>query len=367
MEHELHTTGTAIIEALAANGVTDLFGIPGTHNLELYRGLSQQPAITHVVTRHEQGAAYAADGYARASGRPGVVITTSGPGLTNALTGMASAYADSVPVLVISPGVPAGLERQDIGWLHEVKDQRAAVDNLVTRSVRPATPQQAVDAVHEAFARWAVERPRPVHVEIPCDVLGQPWAGPAGPRWPAPRRAAPEPAAVAEVVRLLGRTGGVVIIAGGGSVDAAAAVTKLAERVDAPVLTTPMGKGVIDESHPLAVGEFAASPAARALIGGAGLVLAFGTELGGLARHDFRGTLVRVDLDTAQLHKNVRADIAIHSDARAAATALLALVVDPPIQRGAAAAAASARAACLEQIEPRAGKWRAVQEALAKV
>jgi thiamine pyrophosphate-dependent acetolactate synthase large subunit-like protein len=367
MDQELHTTGTAIIAALAANGVTDVFGIPGTHNLELYRGLARQAAITHVVTRHEQGAAYAADGYARASGRPGVVITTSGPGLTNALTGMANAYADSVPMLVISPGIPAGLERQDIGWLHEVKDQRAAVDNLVTRSVRPATPQQAVDAIHETFARWAAERPRPVHVEIPYDVLEQPWDEPAGPRWPAPHRAAPAPAALAEVVRLLGRTGGVVIIAGGGSVDAAAAITKLAERIDAPVLTTTLGKGVIDESHPLAVGEFAASPAASALINGADLVLAFGTELGGFAGHDFRGTLVRVDIDPAQLHKNVRAGIAIHADVRAAATALLASVVDPPIQRGAAAAAAAARAACLEQIEPRAGKWRPVQEVLGKV
>ena len=104
---ETVTGGAAVIDSLVAQGVTDVFGIPGTHNLELYRYLPES-GIRHIVTRHEQGAGYAADGYARVSGHPGVLITTSGPGITNAATALATAYADSIPVLAVSPGPPRG-------------------------------------------------------------------------------------------------------------------------------------------------------------------------------------------------------------------------------------------------------------------
>lgn len=364
MSDATRTTGTAMIEALEANGVSLVFGVPGTHNLELYRGINQS-SITHVVPRHEQGAAYAADGYTRSTGRPGVVITTSGPGLTNALTGMTNAYADSIPMLVISPGIPTGQERLDFGWLHEVKDQRTAVDNLVTRSVRPGTPQQAIDAIHETFARWAVERPRPVHLEIPLDVLELPWEGEVPPAWPRPHAPAPSPGALAAVLAALGAASRVVIFAGGGSVDASAAITSLAIALDAPVITTTLGKGVLDEQHPLAVGEFSGSPGTAGLVAGADVVLAFGTELGGFARYpEFGGTLVRFDIDTAQLQKNVRADIAITSDSRLGAEAILALLPSGAAQRGGAELAQSARLACLADMEPRSGKWRSIQAAL---
>lgn len=364
MSDALRTTGTAMIEALEANGVSLIFGIPGTHNLELYRGINQS-SITHVVPRHEQGATYAADGYTRSTGRPGVVITTSGPGLTNALTGMTNAYADSIPMLVISPGIPTGQERLDFGWLHEVKDQRTAVDNLVTRSVRPGTPQQAIDAIHETFARWAVERPRPVHIEIPLDVLELPWEGEVAPAWPRPHAPAPDPAGLAAVMAALGSASSVVIFAGGGSVDASAAITALAIALDAPVITTTLGKGVLNEEHPLAVGEFSGYPGTAAMVNGADVALAFGTELGGFARYpEFGGTLIRFDIDTSQLQKNVRADIAINSDSRLAAEAILAQLPTEPASRGGAELAQAARAACLADMEPSIGKWRSIQEAL---
>lgn len=364
MSDATRTTGTAMIEALEANGVSLIFGIPGTHNLELYRGINQS-SITHVVPRHEQGAAYAADGYTRSTGRPGVVITTSGPGLTNALTGMTNAYADSIPMLVISPGIPTGQERLDFGWLHEVKDQRTAVDNLVTRSVRPGTPQQAIDAIHETFARWAVERPRPVHIEIPLDVLELPWEGEVAPAWPRPHAPAPDPAGLSAVLAALGAASQVVIFAGGGSVGASAAITELSIALDAPVITTTLGKGVLNEEHPLAVGEFTGYPGTADLVNGADVVLAFGTELGGFARYpDFGGTLIRFDIDTAQLQKNVRADIAINSDTRLAAEAILGGLAGPVGNRGGAALAQAARAACLADMGPRVAKWQAIQEAL---
>src|SRR5215207_11324695 len=110
------TGGQLAVRSLAAHGVEIVFGIPGTHNLELYAHLGEH-AIRHVSPRHEQGGGYAADGYARASGRPGVVIATSGPGVINTATAAATAYADSVPMLVVSPSMPTGVEGRDTGHL----------------------------------------------------------------------------------------------------------------------------------------------------------------------------------------------------------------------------------------------------------
>ncbi|MBB5135437.1 acetolactate synthase-1/2/3 large subunit [Thermocatellispora tengchongensis] len=361
------TTGTAMAEALAANGADLAFGIPGTHNLELYRGMAAC-GIRHVVTRHEQGAGYAADGYARVTGRPGLVVTTSGPGLMNAMAAMGTAYADSVPLLVISPGVPTGRERAGYGWLHEMKDQRAAADGAVARSVRPGTPAQAVEAIHETFARWAVERPRPVHIEVPLDVLEAGWDGEVPRPWRPPCPPAPSPRAVAEALGLLAGAASPVIVAGGGAAGAAAPLRRVAEAVGAPVVTTTAGKGVLDEDHPLAVGAFPGLPAARDLMREADVLLVVGSELGdaevpeGLAP---RGAVIRIDLDPAQSHKNVRATLPVHADAGEALTALAAgLAPSSAARRAGERRAAGVRARCLEQAAVHGGRWRAVQDAL---
>lgn len=366
--HDIETTGTAIVAALIANGVDTVFGIPGTHNIEIYRGIERTDGLRHVLTRHEQGAAYAADGYARATGRPGVVVTTSGPGLTNAITGIANAYADSIPMLVISPGIPRGQERSDIGWLHEMKDQRSALDDIADRSVRPGSPRAAVDAVHEAFARWRAERPRPVHIEVPLDVLEQPWTAADGDpavAWPAPHAAAAAPDAVAQVARLVAEaTGTIVIVAGGGAVDATVELTALAERIDAVVLTTTLGKGSIDERHVLAVGEFAVYEAAAPLLHGAALILAIGTELGNPDLYaEATAPLVRVDVSPAQVHKNVRADVAVVSDAARFCGALAAAVA-PRAAGDATAVAARTRRDVLAELAPVTERWEAIQTAL---
>ncbi|GLW26773.1 hypothetical protein Mame01_68150 [Microbispora amethystogenes] len=369
------TTGTAMAEALAANGAALAFGIPGTHNLELYRGMAAS-GIRHVVTRHEQGAGYAADGYARVTGRPGLVVTTSGPGLMNAMAAMGTAYADSVPLLVLSPGVPTGLERADYGWLHEMKDQRAAADAAVARSVRPGTPAQAVDAVHETFARWAAERPRPVHIEVPLDVLEAPWDGDVPGPWRAPHPPAPSPAAVTEALGLLSRAATPVIVAGGGALGAAEPLRAVAEALGAPVVTTTAGKGVLDEDHPLAVGPFLGFTAARSLMEDGDVLLVVGSELGDAELPDRlapRGAVIRIDLDPAQLHKNLRAALPVHADAREALAALAAGLggTERPGKQAEGKQAgegerraAEARAGCLEQAAERGGRWREAQDAL---
>ena len=168
--------GAAVVETLAAHGVDTVFGIPGTHNLEIYR---QFPAtgIRAVTPRHEQGAGYAAEAYARVTGSPGVVVATSGPGLTNTMTAAATAYAESQPMLVLSSGMPTGAEGQDLGQLHEAKNTTAAMGQLVRWSRRVQDADEAAAAVTDAFESFAGGRARPVHVEIPVDVLEQQWSG----------------------------------------------------------------------------------------------------------------------------------------------------------------------------------------------
>jgi thiamine pyrophosphate-dependent acetolactate synthase large subunit-like protein len=211
------TGGAAFVQALERHGVDTVFGIPGVHNLEIYRHLAAS-SIRHVAVRHEQGGGYAADGYARASGRPGVCLTTSGPGATNACTAAATAYADSVPMLLCSPGPPIGVEGLDLGLLHEMKDQSAHFDSLVAASVRPSSPEEIGDVLDELFAGWQRARPRPVHLELPIDVIEGPWQpvdtgatrtgrGPAVERLRAPSRHRPGGAAPPGVTPSAARTG----------------------------------------------------------------------------------------------------------------------------------------------------------------
>lgn len=356
--------GAAVVETLAAHGVDTVFGIPGTHNLELYRHFAAA-GIDAVTPRHEQGAGYAADAYARVAGRPGVVVTTSGPGLTNAMTAAATAYAESQPVLLVSPGVPTGTEGADLGLLHETKDASGAMDRLVRWSRRVSTPQEAADAVADAFASFA-GRPRPVHVEVPVDVLEQKWTGPV-PTAAAPVPPAPDRAAVAAAARLLSGAERPLVIAGGGAVDAGADLTALAEAIGAPVATTVNGKGVVDEGHPLSVGASVRLRALQHEAAGSDALLVVGSELGDSDLWEGRITapaVVRIDVEVGQLHKNCAATVGIHADAAAAVRAIRDAL--PP--RGADGAgerrADELRAACRKEARTDAGVHEEINTAV---
>ncbi len=197
------TAGRAVLETIRAYGVTAVFGIPGTHNLEFYRPLADL-GIRAVTNRHEQGSGYGADGWAQQTGLPGVVITTSGPGLQNAMSAIGTAFCESRPLIVLSPGVPVGAEFADVGTLHETKDATAMVGAIAEWSRRVSTAAEAVRAVHDAFHLFRTGRPRPVHIEIPLDVLEAPAAVPAEDRKPRPMpdRVSGDPIALAEAARL---------------------------------------------------------------------------------------------------------------------------------------------------------------------
>lgn len=362
--------GYAVVQALRDSGVDLVFGIPGTHNLEIYRYLADS-GIRHVAPRHEQGGGYAADGYARATGKPGVLITTSGPGLTNACTAAATAYADSIPLLLISPGMPRGLERADVGWLHEMKDQHGHLDTLVERSLRVESAQDAYAAICDAFAAWPARRPRPVHVEVPVDVLEAPMPASLG-TGTCPRQEAPKPvsADLDRAAALLTTANDVVVIAGGGTRHATQPLRRLVETLGSAVLTTVNGKGVLPEKHPLSLGAAIRLPEAQRIAEKADALLVVGTELGDSdlwgGTITPTGAVVRIDIDSAQLQKNLTADVALCGDASEVLTALAERVastarVSAASHRPAQTARTELAAAALRE----GARWLPFHEALA--
>ena len=363
------TGGAAVVDALVAHGVRDVFGIPGTHNLELYRYLPES-GIRHVVTRHEQGAGYAADGYARVSGRPGVVITTSGPGITNAITALGTSYADSVPVLAISPGVPRGRVGADFGWLHEVKNQQAALDAVCGRSIRVESADALPEAIAEVFEQFATSRPRPVHLEVPVDVLEGPWVRRALTARSLPSPVAPDRARVEQIAAALDGAQRPLVVAGGGTRQATNQVRTLAD-LGLPVLTTVNGKGVLDERHPSSLGAGIRLAAAHQVVNDADVLLVVGSELGdsdlwgGVVEPGRPGEriVIRVDLDPAQMHKNVTADLPVVGDAAQVLTELVGLLRDKGFARR--TPSAEDRAAVTDDAQDDAGPWAEIQRVIA--
>lgn len=357
------TCGQAAIALLENYGVDTVFGIPGVHTLDFYRGLAGSK-IRHIGVRHEQGAGFMADGYARASGRPGVCCVITGPGLMNAATPIGQAFSDSVPMLVLS----AVNATQDLGKgrgrLHEITDQQASIAPLVAASHSLRSAAELPGAMADAFDRFATGRPRPVHIEIPLDVLGAAAAGGTDAR-AAPARPAPDAAAVAEAASLILKAKRLVIVAGGGTVDCAAEVRRLAEATGAAVLLTTAGKGVVPDDHPLCLGATLLMPASQALLKDADVVVAVGTELSEtdswVDRLTINGKIVRIDLDRRTLARDYPPAVAILADAAAALPALTrALAGKRPAGAIAATELDKARKA-------NRGGWPALQQKHAKV
>jgi 5-guanidino-2-oxopentanoate decarboxylase len=314
------TVGRFLVELLQANDIDTVFGIPGVHTLELYRGLAATD-LRHILVRHEQGAGFAADGYARISGRAAVAFVISGPGVTNILTAVAQAHSDSVPLLVIaSTPAQASLGKQ-WGVLHELANQRDLAANVfgVARSARTAADVR--DHLRVCLAALRAGRPRPAYLEIPLDLLAEPtdlraarFASPAF----SPR---PAPAQVEAAIRLLARAERPLIITGGGARGASAELGELVDLLDAFLVTTAAGKGVLAEAHPANLGASLPYPQTQALAASADVVLAVGTEIAetdlytGL-RLPLAGQMIRIDIDATKLVDHYGADVALWGDAR---------------------------------------------------
>ena len=169
--------GDAVVGVLQAASVRTVFGIPGIHTLGLYDALAGTPSIRHILTRHEQGAAFAADGYARVLGVPGVCSTTTGPGTFNTLAGVAEAWSDSSPVVILAGQIDAALDGSGRGVLHETPDQGRSFEALTAFTGRPRTTAAIPAAVGEALRCSMTGRHRPAYVELPTDLLLEPYDG----------------------------------------------------------------------------------------------------------------------------------------------------------------------------------------------
>jgi 5-guanidino-2-oxopentanoate decarboxylase len=322
------STGEALVGLLEAYGVDTIFGIPGVHNVEMYRALPRSK-IKHVLVRHEQGAGFMADGYARASGKPGVCFTITGPGLTNIMTPLGQAWSDSSSIFVISSALDVVDGALGRGRLHEMQDQRGAAATITSFTTRAYTPKDVRDGVAQAFSGFAASRPRPAYLEIPLDLLNEP----AGDGWFArnlPGRAEPNLQAVERAALALRHAENPVIVLGGGALHAGHAASEIAEKLGAIILPTTAGKGAVPENHPLCLGYRLSSPAGQQILKDADVILCAGSEL---SETDFWRSdiilskgLIRIDIDPSSLVRPHSADLAILSDSAAALEAIAGLL-----------------------------------------
>ncbi|MFC6638619.1 thiamine pyrophosphate-binding protein [Sulfitobacter sediminilitoris] len=265
---------------LKDRGVDVIFGIPGVHNQEMYRGI-EEAGITHVLARHEQGAGFMADGYARATGRPGVAYVITGPGLCNIMTPMGQAYSDSVPMLVISSCLDETAARR--GQLHQMKDQRAAAETVCDWSHEARSAEAAYALIDRALVEFETERMRPKHVQVPIGVLEgmaaiSPYAS-RFERW-GPQRPQRDEYASTQVAKALKEARRPIIVFGGGATLMGRTLcTKLAMASKAATFETYAGRGLIGPDHSLHLGSMLARPDSASVLATADLVVVIGSEL----------------------------------------------------------------------------------------
>lgn len=332
------TCGEVLVRLLENYRVRQVFGIPGVHTVELYRGLAGS-SMRHITPRHEQGAGFMADGYARVTGEPGVCFIITGPGMTNIATAMAQAYADSIPMLVISSVNARSQMGLGNGYLHELPSQRNLTAGFTAFSHTLMSPDELPQVLARAFGVFEAARPRPVHIEIPLDVITARADHLLLQRSAVLARPAACHRSIVQAAQALARAKRPLILAGGGAVSAGVPLQALAEHLQAPVALTINAKGILAPTHPLLLGSTQSTVDTRALVAQADVVLAVGTELGEtdydtVFDNGFKipGTLIRIDIDAQQLTRNFIASMALVSDAGLALQALHAqvLALRPP-------------------------------------
>jgi 5-guanidino-2-oxopentanoate decarboxylase len=354
------TCGQSAIAFLEAHGVDTVFGIPGVHTLDFYKGLAGSK-IRHVGIRHEQGAGFMADGYARASGKPGVCVLITGPGVLNAGTAIGQAYSDSVPMLVLSSVNATDDLGKGRGRLHEITDQQAVMAPLTAFSRTIMKPGELPQAMADAYAVFETGRPRPVHLEFPLDILAGPGIAAVDTRGRRQRPLA-KPADITAAAKLIDAARHPFVIAGGGAVDSPDALKAFVEKSGAVLIPTVAGRGTVPDDHPQSLGATLSQAATLKFLSEADLVIAVGTELAETdhwtARLPIQGKLIRVDLDQRTLVRDYAPDVALLADAGATLQALTQAIAKRPAPD--VKALAAVRAA-------NAAEWPALQQKHIKV
>jgi len=325
------TAAARLVAALESAGVEVVFGLPGVHNLAIWRALAESP-IRLVGVRHEQTAAYAADGYARATGKAGVALVTTGPGAANTLAATGEAWACGSPVVVVATDIPAALRRPGVhrGVLHEATDQARFFEPVTKAQLRVSDAGLVEPMMRSALQIAALPPSRPVYLEVPTDLLAA--DAPEGEaettdwQWSA----GAETAELEPALELLRRAERPLVWAGGGAVRAGAgeAVGRLAERLGAPVLTTYQAAGLLGRDHPCDVVLPPFVPEAGALWDEADLVVSVGSDLDGVMTQNWAQPrppqLLAVNVDAADAAKNYEPDMVVVGDAAKVCEALAA-------------------------------------------
>jgi len=335
------TGSKALFEALKAEGVRDIFGIPGGAIIPVYDALYDEHNIRHILTRHEQGAAHAADGYARAIGKPGVCMTTSGPGATNLTTGILNAYMDSSPVVAISGQMPTQMLGTDA---FQEADMLSIMLPITKHNFIVHRIEELPIVVRLAFKTSMTGRPGPVHIDLPknVQVSKADLKIPAAIKYDKAVKMDPGEEEIRKAVNMLVNAEQPVIYAGGGVIwsGASAELVALAELLGAPVTTSLMGKGTIPEDHPLSLGMLGMHGriAANLAVTECDVLLGVGVRFSDRATSDVRhfaprAKIIHIDIDPVEIGKNVRVDLPIVGDAK---RSLISIIkgIRAQVQRG---------------------------------
>jgi len=334
MDPKIATGAEQLIRSLEAEGVEYIFGLSGGAAIPIFDALVDSP-IKLILTRHEQGAAHMADGYARATGRPGVVLVTSGPGATNTVTGLLTAHMDSVPMVVITGQCVSDMLGKD-GF--QEADVTSITYAVVKHSYLVRASQDIPRLTREAFHIAATGRPGPVLIDIPKDISQGPCDAPLTrevdlPGYSIPSRASSE--SLEEAADLLSRARRPVLLVGHGVViaEASDAVTRLSEKMGAPMVATLLGKGGTDETHPLHLGMLGMHGTAYAnkATDAADLIMSIGSRwddriTGKLDEFCLGARKIHIDIDPSEFNKMVEPDVCVQGDARLVIEDLLPLV-----------------------------------------
>lgn len=337
------TGAEALVESLKEEGVKHIFGIPGGAMIDVYDVLYDEEEIDHILTRHEQGAAHAADGYARATGGPGVCMATSGPGATNLTTGITNAYMDSSPVIAITGQVPKSLLGTDA---FQEADMLSTLLPNTKHNFMLRDASEIPERVNYAFKIATTGRPGPVHLDFPKDVQNDEVEVeiPAEAEYEKEPRFEPSDEEIEEVVELLAEADRPLIFAGGGVVlsEAWPELRDLAEALQVPVITSTMAKGVIPEDHPLALGIMGmhGRMTANIAVTECDILLGVGVrfddrQTGDVKHFAPKADIIHVDIDPVEIGKNVRVDVPIEADAKTALKRMNEYVESSSISRSA--------------------------------
>jgi acetolactate synthase-1/2/3 large subunit len=327
------TGGGALVEMLRRHQVDTIFALPGVQNDALFVAFYDAGEALRVIhTRHEQGAAYMAFGYARASGKVGAYAVVPGPGLLNTTAALATAYATNAPVLCISGQVASDLIGRGFGLLHEIPDQLGVLQRLTKWAARIEHPTQTGKLVNEAFRQLRDGRPRPVGLEIPPDVLALATEVALPPADISPEVATPDPEQIDKAAALLADAKRPLLFVGSGAVGTAEEVLAIAEMLEAPVVSFTGGKGIVSDRYYLAQSALAGHELWRET----DVVLAVGTRLHqpqvrwGVDR-DLK--IIRIDIDPIEITRIQRPALGIVADAKPALAALYRALEPRSIKR----------------------------------